>query len=976
LLYHLNLFRGERIMGKKSRSRAQSAANIAEHPTLLPSRTAVSVAVAAALHGAFAMTNVAMAQEDEPIEEIITVGVRMSILDSVTTKRNSDVISDVVDAGALNSLPDQSIADALGRLPGVSTVRDNGQSSQLNIRGMNGDFIQTTLNGREQASTAGYTESTRWMSFDQYPAELITQAAVYKSPKASDIEGGVAGIVDLRTVNPLNAPNQHNFVATARYSTNDLADSVGADDTGSRWSLSYQGKFMDNKFGIAVGYSALEQPNAFQMARAGADDQLGYDQSTDYNGDGSNDYRAASLQWQAGTGTDTRDGFVLNMVFQPTDTLKATFDYFRSEFTREDLRHGITASGLARNQGNDIITNTTITNGVVTGATVQATDPALPNRDQPWFEARTEDQSTQADSDSFGFNLEWNVNDRSTIMLDWSQSEGDKTRKDRLVSMHAYEFDTNGPGTYQEIVGQQLTYSYNGTAIPTGTFTNVDFTDFNSMRMSRYEEYPHEYTDEIDSISLDYIQDVEWGAITSFEVGVRFSDRYFNSDRGTFQYGSRAGQFTGWCDRNMTTGAATLECLPQPLDGFVTVQSTTGLPDYFVVTDITGLGDAIFGPGNYQGGKVWSDNWTFIESGALDEEVQAYYAMVNFDFEWGNIPVSGNFGIRYVSSDVKASGLQQVGAGLGIPITDSVGVTSNDYAPVTYGPDFSDTLPSLNLAFELTDQDILRFAAAEVMGRPPAAQLKGGAGSWNGPGTDYNVWTKGTPYLDPFRATQFDLSYEHYFEDGGAATAAIFWKDISSLIDQVNYNPGTIDFSELGIIIPPGMTPGVYQTWENNDNGGYIRGFELAYTDTFESLPGAFAGLGATVSYSYTDSETEIAGGQFYGQLLPIPGLSENVWTATAFYDWEGFSAYVNWRYRSEFVLNMPIPGSTTPVETQPYTVLDAQVSYSWENGLSVVASGTNLTDEPNVTEYGVAGAFGEYRTFGRQYYIGLNYRY
>jgi len=51
-------------------------------------------------------------------------------------------------------------------------------------------------------------------------------------------------------------------------------------------------------------------------------------------------------------------------------------------------------------------------------------------------------------------------------------------------------------------------------------------------------------------------------------------------------------------------------------------------------------------------------------------------------------------------------------------------------------------------------------------------------------------------------------------------------------------------------------------------------------------------------------------------------------------------------------------------------------VSYSWENGLSVVASGTNLTDEPNVTEYGVAGAFGEYRTFGRQYYIGLNYRY
>ena len=89
------------------------------------------------------------------------------------------------------SLPDASIADALGRVPGVTTIRDSGQSSELNIRGMNGDFIQTTLNGREQASTAGYSAGTRWMSFDQYPAELINQAAVYKSPKASQLEGGV-----------------------------------------------------------------------------------------------------------------------------------------------------------------------------------------------------------------------------------------------------------------------------------------------------------------------------------------------------------------------------------------------------------------------------------------------------------------------------------------------------------------------------------------------------------------------------------------------------------------------------------------------------------------------------------------------------------------------------------------------------------------------------------------------------------------
>ena len=155
------------------------------------SRSAVSLAVAAALPtAAFGQA------DDEVIEEIVTVGIRMSVLDSTQSKRNSDVVSDVIDAGPLGSLPDQSIADALGRAPGVTTIRDSGQSSQLNIRGMNGDFIQTTLNGREQPSTAGSSEATRWMSFDQYPAELIRQAAVYKSPKASHIEGGVAGTLE------------------------------------------------------------------------------------------------------------------------------------------------------------------------------------------------------------------------------------------------------------------------------------------------------------------------------------------------------------------------------------------------------------------------------------------------------------------------------------------------------------------------------------------------------------------------------------------------------------------------------------------------------------------------------------------------------------------------------------------------------------------------------------------------------------
>jgi len=962
-----------------SKKRARKATQ-ASDPELIFNKarySAISVAVATALAGAVVMPDAARAQEetDDVIEEIVTIGVRSSILDSVNSKRNSDIISDVVDAGALGALPDRSIADALGRLPGVTTIRDSGQSSQLNIRGMNGDFIQTTLNGREQPSTAGYSEATRWASFDQYPAELITQAAVYKSPKASHIEGGVAGTVELRTANPLEAENDHNVVANVRFSHNDTADDYDGDASGSRYTLSYMGKFADDRFGVALGASILDQPNAFVFSRSGADNQLGYG-SIDVDNDGTNEAIPRAFQWQAGNGNDERNGYVASFVFEPNDRVRAQLDYFRSEFERGDRRQGITVGGINEDAANVNLSNFTIDDGLITSATVSAVDPNLENQSHPWFEARTEDQTTSADSDTIGLNVEWYVTDSSTLTLDWSTAEGVKTREDRIVSMHAY--DPMGG----ELAGTSFTYQLNGSDIATGDFSGFDFTDASTMRLSRYERYPHEYTDEIDSIRLDFEQDVEWGAIFSFEVGVRVSERTFGADRGTFLYGSRSGQGMGWCEDNTSD----IACAPQSVDGFVTTQSLDGVPDHFVITNINALGQSIFGPGGDGGIKLHSRDWTFIESNDIIEETEAFYLQANLDFQIGDVPVTGNIGVRHVESDVKTVGLQNVGAGNGIPITDGVGVTQDNLDNVNYGPEYSDTLPSLNLNFQITDNDIIRFAAAEVMGRPPVGQMKGGAGSWNGgtvsdpadPNfglTEYNVWTNGTPYLDPFRATQMDLSYEHYFDDGGAFSAAIFWKDIESLVEGPTQFTD-VEADDIGIIVPDGQFLNIYQTYLNNDKGGYIRGIELAGTMTFDSLPGIFGGLGATASYSYTESETEVSGGAFYNNNLPLPGLSENVWSATVFWDIDRFSSHINMRHRDEFVQNLPIPGAGSPTLAQPYTTVDAQVSYAFDNGLSIVLSGNNLTNEENVIEYGQDNAFGEFKQFGRQYYLGLNYKY
>lgn len=943
------------------------------------------------------------AQKDEStVEEVVVSGFRQAVLNSVEAKRQADVVSDMVDASAVGSLPATSIADALGRVPGVTTVRSSGHTSELNIRGMNGDFIETTLNGNEQASTSSYTASSRWMAFDQYPAELITQAAVYKSPKASLIEGGVAGTVEMKTVDPLTAKNDQNFNVGVKATTNDAAKDVGADANGNRVNFSYQGKFLDSTLGVALGAAHMKQPNNFSGARAGADGKNGYSQY-DVNGDGTKEALPQSFQYQAGFGEDTRNGYLATVVFKPNDSIKTQVDYFKSTYDSTDLRHGVTVSGLDNGLNTFTVTNPTVKNGVVTAGTINFTKPSTSFQGAPWFEARTEDQSTEADSEAYGLNVDWSITDKATLKFDVSHSKGTKSRKDRLASMTPYEFGTatglNDAGqsvtgeTWKELSGSSMTFNMNGDKVPTIAFNDASALTGSNMRLSRYEEYPHVYTDEIDSVKVDFKYDIEAGFVSAIEAGVRVSDRTFDSHRGAFLYGSRDGQYnyvdgsgkwTSYCADNLSS----IACKPQSLGSFVSVGKVEGAPNHNVV-NMAGLADSIFGKGNYYGKQVFSQDWTFVESGALEEKVQAAYLMADIESELGSVPVTGNVGVRVVKTDVKASGVQNVGDGKGISITDDVGVTRTNYAPVTYGPEFTDVLPSLNLNFAVTDEDNVRFAVAKVMGRPPAGQLKGGAGSWNDTqnypdGSSkprYNVWTKGSPYLDPFRANQIDLSYEHYFEDGGSATVAGFWKDIKSLTENISYSPeqtqaeGTFD--KLGLKIPDGMVPGVYQTVANTKKGGYIRGLELATTQTFSKLPGIFSGLGATASYSYTESETEISGGGlFAGKKLPLYGLSKNVWSITGFWDIGHFSTHVNVRYRDDYIMNMPVPGSSTPVRAKKYTTVDYQASYAFENGIDIVFEADNLTDAANVVSYGQDSALGEYKTYGRNFSLGVNYKF
>ena len=160
----------------------------------------------------------------------------------------------------------------------------------------------------------------------------------------------------------------------------------------------------------------------------------------------------------------------------------------------------------------------------------------------------------------------------------------------------------------------------------------------------------------------------------------------------------------------------------------------------------------------------------------------------------------------------------------------------------------------------------------------------------------------------------------------------------------------------------------------NNTGGGYIRGVEVAYTQTFGFLPGIWSGLGFSGSYSHTESnilqQTDLSGNTVD---ITLPGLSESVYSATLFYDYEDFSTRINVRSRDRFVSEQVAVESQT-VFFDGETVVDYQASYAVNDRLKVMFQVNNLTDEPTKSYFASEEQTGTIQFFGRQIFLGLSY--
>lgn len=975
--------------------------------------------------------------DEEAVERIEVRGFSTSLIKSLNQKRFSDTVTEQISADDLGGLPDVSMADALTRLPGISAVRTGGQAAEINIRGLAGDFVFSTLNGREQVSTSG----SRAIEFDQYPSELINSAAVYKSPKASLIEGGVAGTVELKTASALNNKKVHTFNANVRGMYNDRASEVSdATEYGHRVSFSYQGQFFDNTVGVSAGFARLFQPSvATQFVGFANNQQIDVDGLADDMDNAGTDCPECELvsegfELQHSGGEETRNGYMASLEWAPSNVFSIKADAFISKFDTEAFARGMR---VKLGGPNSEISNPVVVNNAVIGGVFSRTDDNFAR-----VELVNDDNQDFDKVESYGIKADWQISDSLNAQFDISLSKAESNFRNGLLwSLVAEDAAAANPVLDENI---QIAYRLNELNLPDVAFNQADaFDDINRVMLSKYGIYPFENEDELDAYRVDFQYYTSTPFVSSLEFGYRYSDREYNNQRSVFEYGD---------DGAFSVSEPALRLTEDMVEQVNWSGDFSYFPSYLSINQDAALA-AWFPEGRPEPVQTWGpgaagvingpgtgDNtaWTIQESGQVFETVNAAYLMANLDFEAG-IPITGNIGVRYVRSKQSATTLQratqlitdeETGNQIEVSdpaagaqnITDEVGLVNNFYRPTVLSHEFTDWLPSLNLNFKLTDQTQLRFAAAKVMGRAPINRFAANASTTvedvsavmdrdsgevtlSRPTARVNGSSRNSPYLDPFYATQYDLSYEYYFsESDGAIVVAGFYKDIDSFIENIGIEP--YDFAANGFVTPDnvqvpvfletefvGQEPeaatdangdplfvtvptenGRYDTAVNNAKGGYIRGIEIAYTHIYSMLPGLWSGLGVDASYSYTESEIQrtLSDGVFASQL---PGLSENVATLTVFWDYNGFETRISGRYRDAFVSEQVAVNDQT-VNFAEELVVDYQASYDFTDNLSALFQVNNLTDEPTRSYFGNQAQTGTIQFFGTQYYLGMTYSF
>ena len=563
------------------------------------------------------------------------------------------------------------------------------------------------------------------------------------------------------------------------------------------------------------------------------------------------------------------------------------------------------------------------------------------------------------------------------------------------------------PGTPCNVTAQHC------PAYPGFTDLGAPGATFTRSAMDHYED--SEGDSHALRFDIDYaFPDSNW--IESVRFGVRGAVRDQTTRFSTYNWGAISEQWGGapggprWLDGSVA-GLGNLSDYHSPFDfgNFMRgeVPNPTGdQPRLFwntsAIDDYQRLIDYALGVGD-----SWRDrlvdgcqqNWVpaFMRCGAIpgtpflpqeinpmEETTRSAYGMLRFRTDLDNgAELSGNFGLRYTRTDRTTQGSRAFTFVAFPSEAECAAVPVGQEPPVfcTFAPDvrqgardFADGsmtevetdmdydfwLPSLNVRLRLDNGLQFRFGASRAI-TPPDIGLTRNYYNITLSALAENVvngeptgrFTVGNPYLRPIQSTNFDASVEYYFADVGQLTFSVFYKRLEDVLTN-----GVVreSFTNNGATFDSVVTTPV-----NSDETATVRGFEVAYQQTYDFLPAPWDGLGLNANYTYVDSDgvpqstlsatdPDVGAGRIANidtSLLPLQGLSEHTANLAVFYEKGPMSARLAYSWRSEFLVTVrDVIVPYAPIMQEAGGQLDGSFFYTINDNWKLGVQGVNLTNE------------------------------
>ncbi|MBX3565204.1 MAG: TonB-dependent receptor [Sphingomonas sp.] len=947
---------------------ASALAAALPHDTATPARDDKVPAAAAT-----APQDVPTTQADPDTQEdpgIVVTGFRQSLGAAINVKRNSVSAVDAIVAEDIAKFPDQNLAESLQRIPGVSIQRDAGEGRAITVRGLGAQFTRVRLNGLETVATSTDGASAnrdRAFDFNVFASELFNSLVVHKTAEPSLDEGSLGAVVDLNTGNPLGGKYGFTAVANVQGSYNDLSKKVGPRIAGL---LSW--KNPDGTFGISVS-GAYQKTNNLELgnntvrwAQARFDSVNGTPcwytsaASATPSPNSGGVYRSSAACDQAALAFHPRIprygevrhdrerlGLTGSVQWAPTDATKISLDALYSRFkeTREEKWGEVLLRSNERSI--DLVNFTVGANNTMTTGTLN----------DAWV--RTEHYLRKSETEFY------------QVGGSWDQELGDSFRFTLLggVSKSNADIPVETTFVFDDRDAQNFQFDYTNMWSPRITF-GTSVTQESNFQLAEIRDRPSNVTNRFRTAQLR----TEWDVADGFTVkaGAMYRRFQFNSvafTRDAVVCGNGGLDIvlrTITCSASSAFGPAAIYGFP-----------ASGLSESFT------LGNAGQPSGNTNTWLVPNIERSAAFTGlynrtpALDagnnrsvtEEVKGGYLQFDAKGQAFGLDYAFNGGVRYARTDQTSSGL-------------SSGTL------VTVKRDYEDWLPSMNLALYPSQNFIIRGAIGKVITRPTLGNLTPG-GSVDG--FNYRV-TFGNPFLDPFRATAYDLALEWYFAPQSIASVAVFKKDIESFpVSAVR--SGTFASTGLPLSVLPPSSPAFInpegQLWSITGNvngaGAKLKGIELSLQAPFTFLPGIFKNFGGIVNATFVDSSAvyNVAGPSVTPgganvattRRSTLFGLSKTAFNGTLYYEDSKFSARVSASYRGPYVDANSGTGNVFEGYNRAINV-DASIRYKVLENLELSVEGVNLTDDyrSRYTDLDANRNY-EYNHFGRTILFGARFK-